>query len=240
LSEKCYSSHKKILTPPAINKQNYFGLKIVFHFIKPARLLVEILPISISLTMKKFLSFLTFLTFFFSFMNQSSAQQNRSNVDLENTLYIELKNGRVVIELLPKIAPKHVERIKLLARQKFYDGIVFHRVIDGFMAQTGDPTGTGMGGSKLPDIKAEFSDEPHIRGAVSMARASDPNSGNSQFFIVTKDSRFLDNQYTIWGRVIKGMELVDQIKKGGGRDGKVIDPDRMVTVRVAVDVERVR
>jgi cyclophilin family peptidyl-prolyl cis-trans isomerase len=194
----------------------------------------------ISLTMKKFLSLLAFLTFFFSFMNQSSAQQKQGNADLENTLYIELKNGRVVIELLPKIAPKHVERIKLLARQKFYDGIVFHRVIDGFMAQTGDPTGTGMGGSKLSDIKAEFSDEPHIRGAVSMARASDPNSGNSQFFIVTKDSRFLDSQYTVWGRVIKGMELVDQIKKGGGRDGKVIDPDRMVTVRVAVDVERVR
>ena len=190
--------------------------------------------------MKKLLSFFTFLTFFFSFMNQSSAQQKQGKMDLENTLYIELKNGRVVIELLPKIAPKHVERIKLLARQKFYDGIVFHRVIDGFMAQTGDPTGTGMGGSKLPDIKAEFSDEPHIRGAVSMARASDPNSGNSQFFIVLKDSRFLDSQYTVWGRVIKGMELVDQIKKGGGRDGKVVDPDRMVTVRVAVDVERVK
>ncbi len=223
------------------NKQGeLFWFENCFSFHKTARLLVEILPILISLTMKKLLSFLTFLTFFFSFMNQSSAQQKQGKVDLENTLYIELKNGRVVIELLPKIAPKHVERIKLLARQKFYDGIVFHRVIDGFMAQTGDPTGTGMGGSKLPDIKAEFSDEPHIRGAVSMARASDPNSGNSQFFIVLKDSRFLDSQYTVWGRVIKGMELVDQIKKGGGRDGKVVDPDRMVTVRVAVDVERVK
>jgi peptidylprolyl isomerase len=113
-------------------------------------------------------------------------------------------------------------------------------VIDGFMAQTGDPTGTGMGGSKLPDIRAEFSDEPHIRGAVSMARSSNPNSANSQFFIVTKDSRFLDNQYTVWGRVIKGMELVDQIKKGAGRDGKVVDPDAMIKVRVAIDVERVK
>ncbi len=156
----------------------------------------------------------------------------------ENTLYIDLKYGRVVIELLPQIAPKHVERIKTLARQKFYDGIVFHRVIDGFMAQTGDPTGTGMGGSKLPDLKAEFSDEPHIRGAVSMARASNPNSGNSQFFIVTHDSRFLDNQYTVWGRVIKGMEFVDKIKKGAGRDGKVVEPDVMVKVRVAADAEK--
>lgn len=173
-------------------------------------------------------------------MNKASAQINSAKVDLENMLYIDLKYGRVVIEMLPKVAPLHVERIKLLARQKFYDGIVFHRVIDGFMAQTGDPTGTGMGGSKLPDLKSEFSDEPHIRGAVSMARASDPNSGNSQFFIVTHDSRFLDGQYTIWGRVIKGMELVDKIKKGEGRDGKVVDPDRMVKVRVAADVERIK
>ena len=176
-------------------------------------------------------------------MNKASAQQGSKNIkqqDLENILYIDLKQGRVVIELLPKVAPQHVERIKTLARQGFYDGIVFHRVIDGFMAQTGDPTGTGMGGSKLPDLRAEFSDEPHIRGAVSMARASDPNSANSQFFIVTKDSRFLDGQYTIWGRVIKGMELVDGIKKGGGRDGKVIDPDRMIKVRVASDIERVK
>jgi peptidylprolyl isomerase len=141
--------------------------------------------------------------------------------------------------MLPKIAPKHVERIKTLTRQKFYDGIVFHRVIDGFMAQTGDPTGTGMGGSKMPDIKAEFSDEPHIRGAVSMARASDPNSANSQFFIVTSDSRFLDGQYSVWGRVISGMEFVDKIKKGANRDGKVIGPDGMVKVRVASDTNKI-
>lgn len=181
----------------------------------------------------KIFKILTFLTFIFAFMSSASAQPK--GPDLENILYIDLKYGRVVIELFPKIAPAHVERIKTLARQKFYDGIVFHRVIDGFMAQTGDPTGTGMGGSKLPDLKAEFSDEPHIRGTLSMARASDPNSANSQFFIVTHDSRFLDNQYTVWGRVIKGMEFVDQIKKGGGRDGKVNNPDVMVKVRVAAD-----
>ena len=173
-------------------------------------------------------------------MNETSAQVNKGTADLENTLYIDLKYGRVVIKLLPQIAPKHVERIKTLARQKFYDGIVFHRVIDGFMAQTGDPTGTGMGGSKLMDLKSEFSDEPHVRGVLSMARASDPNSGNSQFFIVTHDSRFLDRQYTVFGHVIKGMELVDKIKKGAGRDGKVVEPDAMVKVRVAADVERVQ
>jgi len=157
--------------------------------------------------------------------------------DLENTLYIDLKFGQVVIEMLPKIAPDHVKRIKTLARQKFYDGIVFHRVITGFMAQTGDPTGTGMGGSELPDIKAEFSDEPHIRGSLSMARAQDPNSANSQFFIVTDDSRFLDGQYTVWGRVVKGMEFVDKIKKGQGSGGQVNQPDSMVRVRVAADVK---
>lgn len=185
--------------------------------------------------MKKLSLFLTCLTLIFSPMTQASAQNAKPQADLENTLYIEVKYGRIVIELLPKVAPRHVERIKTLARQKFYDGIVFHRVIDGFMAQTGDPTGTGMGGSKLPDLKAEFSDEPHIRGAVSMARASDPNSGNSQFFIVTKDSRFLDGQYTIWGRVTSGMEFVDKLKKGDGRDGKVNGPDAMIKVRIAAD-----
>ncbi len=174
----------------------------------------------------------------FIMTNQASAQANKGSKDLENTLYIDLKYGRVVIEMLPNVAPKHVERIKTLARQGFYDGIVFHRVIDGFMAQTGDPTGTGMGGSKLPDLRAEFSDEPHIRGAVSMARATSPNSGNSQFFIVTHDSRFLDGQYTIWGRVVKGMEFVDQIKKGEGRDGKVKDPDKMIKVRIASDAAK--
>jgi peptidylprolyl isomerase len=190
--------------------------------------------------MKKVFSILAFLTLFFCIMNLGSAQELKRKPNLENILYIDLKYGRVVIELLPEIAPQHVERIKTLARQKFYDGVVFHRVIDGFMAQTGDPTGTGMGGSKLPDLKAEFSDEPHIRGAVSMARASNPNSANSQFFIVTHDSRFLDGQYTLWGRVIKGMEFVDNIKKGSGSDGKVMNPDAMIRVFVASDVEKVK
>ncbi len=185
--------------------------------------------------MKKLSLFLTCLTLIFSAMSPASAQNAKPKTDLENTLYIELKSGRVVIELLPQVAPKHVERIKTLARQKFYDGVVFHRVIDGFMAQTGDPTGTGMGGSKLPDLRAEFSDEPHIRGAVSMARAANPNSGNSQFFIVTKDSRFLDGQYSVFGRVVSGMEFVDQIKKGTGANGMVKDPDQMIKVRVAAD-----
>jgi peptidylprolyl isomerase len=201
--------------------------------------------------MKKFSFFTLTLLMIFS-MNKTMAQNSTKNptqansniakntkADLENILYIDLTYGRVVIEMLPKVAPKHVERIKTLTRQKFYDGIVFHRVIDGFMAQTGDPTGTGMGGSKMPDIKAEFSDEPHIRGAVSMARASDPNSANSQFFIVTSDSRFLDGQYSVWGRVISGMEFVDKIKKGANRDGKVIGPDGMVKVRVAKDENKI-
>ncbi len=192
--------------------------------------------------MKKILTTIfTFLTAIFFLMNDISAQakEKQEIADLENMLYIDLKYGRVVVKLLPNIAPGHVERIKTLARQKFYDGIVFHRVIDGFMAQTGDPTGTGMGGSKLMDVKAEFSDEPHVRGALSMARASDPNSGNSQFFIVTHDSRFLDRQYSIFGRVVKGMEFVDKIKKGG-RGGEVADPDAMIKVRVAADVERIK
>ncbi len=188
--------------------------------------------------MKNLFKILTFVTLIFSTMSQASAAKATTKNDLENTLYIDLKYGRVVIELLPQIAPQHVERIKTLARQKFYDGIVFHRVIDGFMAQTGDPTGTGMGGSKLPDLRAEFSDEPHIRGTLSMARSSAPNSANSQFFIVTSDSRFLDNQYSVWGRVIKGMEFVDKIKKGAGRDGKVVEPDVMLKVRVAADAEK--
>ena len=154
--------------------------------------------------------------------------------DPQNTIVIELKDGNVLIELLSKVAPKHVERIKTLVKQKFYDGIVFHRVIDGFMAQTGDPTGTGTGGSKLPNLKAEFSDEPHIRGALSMARAANPDSANSQFFIVTKDSRFLDRQYTVWGRVVSGMEIVDKIKKGDQNfNGEVKNPDKMIRVYLA-------
>jgi len=160
-----------------------------------------------------------------------------AEADLENTLYMDLKDGRVVIQMRPDLAPKHVKRIKELVRQGFYDGVVFHRVIDGFMAQTGDPTGTGMGGSGQK-IKAEFSRENHVRGTVSMARAADVNSADSQFFIVLADSPFLDNQYTIWGKVTSGMEFVDHIKKGDSNDnGKVSNPDKIVRVRVAADVK---
>lgn len=157
--------------------------------------------------------------------------------DLENTIYLELKDGRVVIELLPELAPNHVKRIKELSRAGFYDGIVFHRVIEGFMAQTGDPTGTGGGGSDKPDLKAEFSSERHLRGVVSMARSRNPNSANSQFFIVFDDASWLDNQYTVWGHVTSGMEFVDQIKKGHPRSGEVDDPDKIVSMKVAADVE---
>ncbi len=152
------------------------------------------------------------------------------STDLENTLYLDLKDGRVVIELRPDLAPKHVARIKELTREGFYNGVAFHRVIDGFMAQGGDPTGTGAGGSgkKLP---AEFSAEPHVRGVCSMARAQDPNSGDSQFFICFDDARFLDKQYTVWGKVTSGMEFVDKIKRGE----PVRDPDRIVKMQVAAD-----
>ena len=165
----------------------------------------------------------------------TNAQAN----DLENTLYLDTKDGRVVIQLLPEKAPKHVERIKTLTREGFYDGIVFHRVIDGFMAQTGDPTGTGTGGSELKDLKAEFNDVPHHRGVVSMARAGNPHSANSQFFIVLENSNFLDRQYTVWGRVTSGMEHVDAIKKGASnKNGEVENPDKIVKMVVAADVEK--
>lgn len=151
--------------------------------------------------------------------------------DPENTIVMETTKGKVVIELLPDLAPNHVARIKELAREKFYDGIVFHRVIDGFMAQTGDPTGTGMGGSDKPDLKAEFSNMSHIRGTCSMARSQNPNSANSQFFICFDDAPWLNKQYSVWGQVIEGMDAIDQIKKGE----PVRDPDSIVTMRVAAD-----
>jgi peptidylprolyl isomerase len=152
--------------------------------------------------------------------------------DPENTLVIETTKGRVVIAMRPDLAPNHVAHIKKLAREGFYDGVVFHRVIDGFMAQTGDPTGTGTGGSKYPDLKQEFNSEPHVRGVASMARSSNPNSANSQFFIVFSDARFLDRQYTVWGQVVEGMENVDKIKRGE----PVRDPDKMTSVKVAADL----
>jgi peptidylprolyl isomerase len=159
--------------------------------------------------------------------------------DLENTLYLDLSNskgeskGRVTIKLRPDLAPGHVSRIKELAREGFYDGVVFHRVIEGFMAQGGDPTGTGMGGSKKPDLKAEFSAEPHVRGVCSMARAQNPNSANSQFFIVFDDATFLDRQYTVWGQVTSGMEIVDTIKRGE----PVREPDKIAKMQVAADAK---
>ena len=158
--------------------------------------------------------------------------------DLENTLHLEIADhagkakGKVVIALRPDLAPGHVGRIKELAREKFYDGVVFHRVIEGFMAQGGDPTGTGMGGSKKPDLKAEFSAEPHVKGVCSMARSSSPNSANSQFFICFGDARFLDKQYTAWGKVTEGMDVVDGIKRGE----PVNKPDKIATMRVAADL----
>lgn len=152
--------------------------------------------------------------------------------DPENTIIMETTKGRVVIELRPDLAPAHVERIKTLARRGFYDGIVFHRVIDGFMAQVGCPQGTGTGGSDLPDLKAEFNAEPHVRGTCSMARSNFPHSANSQFFICFDDARFLDKQYTVWGKVIEGIENVDKLKRGE----PVRDPDSIVSMKVAADV----
>jgi cyclophilin family peptidyl-prolyl cis-trans isomerase len=150
------------------------------------------------------------------------------------TLVMELKTGPVTIQLRPDLAPGHVERIKTLTGQGFYDGVVFHRVIPDFMAQTGDPTGTGSGGSDLPDLKAEFSNEKHIRGTCSMARTNSPNSANSQFFICFGDAPWLDKQYTVWGQVISGMEHIDKIKKGGDHNNGAIsgEPDRIVKMTV--------
>ena len=154
--------------------------------------------------------------------------------DLENMLYMDLENGRVVIELRPDLAPKHVARIKELAREGFYDGIIFHRVIPGFMAQTGDPTGTGRGGSDKPDLPAEFSNEPFVRGTVGMARTSDPNSANSQFFINYVETPHLNGQYTVWGQVVEGMEHIDAIAQGEPPG----NPDKIVKMQVASDAEQ--
>ncbi len=157
--------------------------------------------------------------------------------DLENTLYMDLKDGRVVIEMRPDLAPKHVAQIKRLTRKGFYDGLVFHRVIEGFMVQGGDPDGNGTGGSGT-NIPAEFSDEQHLRGVMSMARSRNPDSADSQFFIMLAHSPHLDGAYTIWGKVINGMKYVDNIKKGDSRrNGSVDDPDKIVRMRVAADVK---
>nr|WP_246429594.1 peptidylprolyl isomerase [Prosthecomicrobium pneumaticum] len=154
-------------------------------------------------------------------------------LDPQNTLYLDLKDGRVVIQLRPDLAPKHVAQIKKLTRAGFYDGLTFHRVIDGFMAQTGDPTGTGMGGSDEPNLPAEFSNAHFARGTLGMARTQDPNSANSQFFIMFADGGFLDGQYTVWGEVVSGMEFVDRIAKGE----PPADPDKIIRMQVAADAK---
>ena len=153
--------------------------------------------------------------------------------DPENTLIMDTTQGKIVIALRSDLAPQHVDRIKTLAREGFYDGIVFHRVIDGFMAQTGCPHGTGTGGSELGNLPAEFNAEPHVRGICSMARSQNPNSANSQFFICFDDARFLDKQYTVWGKVTEGMENVDKIKRGE----PVQNPDKIKSLKVAADVK---
>jgi peptidylprolyl isomerase len=159
-------------------------------------------------------------------------------LDPENTIDMDLKYGRVVIRLRPDLAPKHVERVKMLCREGFYDGTPFHRVIEGFMAQGGDPTGTGQGGSKYPNLPAEFTRSAHfLRGTVGAARTQDPDSANSQFYIMFAPSPHLDGQYTIWGQVVEGMQYVDMIKRGSGGSGTVNDPDRIIHMRVAADVK---
>ena len=183
--------------------------------------------------MKLFASFLIAL----GLAMTSAATDPRAEPDPENTLIMELVNGNVTIELLPDLAPKHVARIRELTREGFYDGIVFHRVMDGFMAQTGDPTGTGRGGSGQ-NIPAEFTDEPFVRGVIGMARAQGrPDSGDSQFFIVFGDAQFLNKNYTVWGKVIDGMDAVDRIKKAAPGSEMVDDPDKIVSLKVQADIK---
>jgi peptidylprolyl isomerase len=169
-------------------------------------------------------------------MSDAATNEAEAQANPENTLYLDLKDGRVTIELRPDLAPKHVERIKTLATQGFYDNTPFHRVIEGFMAQGGDPTGTGTGGSPLPDLPAEFTPPARarfVRGTCGMARTQNPNSANSQFFIMFAPASSLDGQYTIWGRVTAGMDVVDKIKRGAGGSGMVTGPDRIVKMRPA-------
>ena len=171
------------------------------------------------------------LSLFFAMAAAPAAQAQTS--DPENTLLITLKSGVVTVRLRPDLAPQHVDRIKALTREGFYDGIVFHRVIEGFMAQTGDPTGTGTGGSSYPDLPAEFTNANYGRGTIGMARTNNPNSANSQFFICFSDCSFLNGQYTVWGEVVDGMEHVDAITRGE----PPANPDSMISVRVAADAQ---
>ena len=170
--------------------------------------------------------------------NEADAQAP-APTDRENLILLEIPHGTVTIQLRPDLAPRHVERIKLLTRRGFYDNTPFHRVIEGFMAQGGDPTGTGTGGSDLPDLPAEFSPPNRarfLRGTCGMARTQNPNTANSQFFIMFAPGSVLDGQYTIWGQVISGMEAVDRIARGAGQSGQVRTPDRITRMRVAADV----
>ena len=163
----------------------------------------------------------------------AAPQSGAVELDPENTLLLTLKCGKVTIKLRPDVAPKHVAQIKALTRKGFYDGIIFHRVIEGFMAQTGDPTGTGRGGSDMPDIPAEFNQIGFHRGVVGMARSSNPNSANSQFFIMFKDGRFLDGKYTAWGQVVSGMSCVDKVNRGEPPQ----NPDKIIKLQVAADAQ---
>ncbi|MBS0235855.1 MAG: peptidylprolyl isomerase [Proteobacteria bacterium] len=194
------------------------------------------------LSLHKSILAMSFCAAVFSAANAEAATPTSENgsktstADPNNIVIMELKSGTVTIELYPKSAPEHVNRIRTLVQQGFYDGVVFHRVIDGFMVQTGDPTGTGMGGSSLPNLKAEFNNTHHSKGVVSMARSADPNSANSQFFIMLGDAPHLDGQYTAFGKVISGMEYVDQIKKGStANNGKVENPDKIISMKILSD-----
>lgn len=179
--------------------------------------------------------FLTFALAFFTFA--AAAQAAPPALDPENTLVMELKSGKVIIKLRPDIAPKHVERVKKLVREGFYNGVVFHRVISGFMAQTGDPTGTGTGGSKYPDLKAEFTPTPFERGTIGAVRSSSPDSANSQFFICFTHTPHLNGQYTVWGQVVEGMQHIDNVKKGEPGSGVVSGPDKIVKISVMADAK---
>jgi len=181
------------------------------------------------------------LSFFLFFMGISMSDINAENVKSQNLVMEITQNseitdpsenppiGKVIIKLYPEVAPKHVAQITMLAKEGFYDGIIFHRVIEGFMAQTGDPTGTGMGGSDLPDVRAEFSDEPFVRGTLGMARSQHPDSANSQFFICFEEASFLNGQYTVFGKVVEGMEYIDKVMRGEPPDY----PDKIVSIKLS-------
>lgn len=182
-----------------------------------------------------FLSLIAIVTVSLLASHPLRAQSFDNKLNLENFLYLDTKYGRSVIVLYPEAAPKHVERVRKLVREGFYDGLKFHRVIHDFMAQTGDPTGTGTGGSDLPDLKAEFNDILFNRGVIGAARTQNPNSANSQFFICFQAAHHLNRQYTAWGKVVHGMEFIDQIKRGTDRSGMVAEPDIIVKMVVAAD-----